>query len=111
MISDPSTPKQHEEFIHKFKERFFSVVEDNPKLESLIESLEEALTKSIPEDLQASVAAVAFNYAIDVALQQAIPVFLKLLVEENMEFVKDLAEILEVDWIENYKLIRQASIN
>ena len=111
MISGSSTPKQHEDFITKFKERFFDVVEQNPKLGQLIENLEAALEDNIPEGQQADVAAVAFNYAVDVAMQQAVPVFLSLLVEQNMDFVKELATILEVDWIENHKLMRKQDLN
>jgi len=111
MLTSSSDPKQHEDFIAKFKERLFDVVESNPKLDSLIENLEEALKESIPVDLHASVAAAAFNYALDVTLQQAIPVFLTLLVEEDMDFVKELSNILEVNWVDTYKLMRRESLN
>jgi len=111
MITGSSSPKQHEDFIARFKEMFFDVVEQNPKLGALISNMEEALGDNIPEGLQADVAAVAFNYAIEVSMQKAIPVFLSLLIEENMDFVKELSGVLEVDWIENHRMMRKQNLN
>ena len=73
--------------------------------------MERALGESIPGEQQSDVAAVAFNYAVEVSLQQAIPVFLSLLVEENMDFVKELSGILEVDWLDTHKLMRKQNLN
>lgn len=111
MTTSVSGAARHEQFIAKFKEKLFDTVEGSPKLDSLISNMEDALGCGIPDGTRTDVAVAAFNYAIEITLQQAIPVFLSLLTEESMVFVKELSEILEVDWIDNHRLTKAKDLN
>lgn len=90
---------RHLIFIDKFWERFFALLDEEDNLQDVAD----AIHAKMETGCSAETAKILLRYAVEFSFQNVVPVMLRLLKEEDMDFIEELAETMEPHWVDNYR--------